>query len=147
MDYWIYIAVWASILVFSIMIEITTVQLTSIWFAAGSFVALILAVFKVPLYIQIIVFVVLSIALLLLTRPLSKKLMNNKKSETTVPAESLVGEIVTVTKEISVGGFGEIKDRYEYYSAVAPREKEIIQKDEKVKIIGLDGNKVLVERL
>lgn len=147
MDYWIYIAVWASILVFSIMIEITTVQLTSIWFAAGSFVALILAVFKVPLYIQIIVFVALSIALLLLTRPLSKKLMNNKKSETTVPAESLVGEVVTVTKEISVGGFGEIKDRYEYYSAVAPGEKEIIQKDEKVKIIGLDGNKVLVERL
>lgn len=139
---WVGIAIWVAVLIIAIIVEINTAQLVSIWFGAGALAALVLAAFQVDEWIQLLVFAITSLILIFFTRPLAKKLGRQKKTET-VAAESLIGETVMVTRDIPVDGTGEIKSKFEYYSAIA---SEPISKGEKVKILSIEGNKVIVEK-
>ncbi|MFR8854354.1 MAG: NfeD family protein [Oscillospiraceae bacterium] len=47
---------WLGLAVIFLIIEAATVGLTTIWFAAGSFLALALSLFNVPTIVQFIVF-------------------------------------------------------------------------------------------
>ena len=77
---WGNILLWLAVVVVAIIIEIETVQIISVWFAASALVTMILAAFNCPLEIQLIVFVLLSAVLLIVSRPIVKKL-NKGKSE------------------------------------------------------------------
>ena len=55
---------WLIALAVLLVIEIITLGLTTIWFAGGALVAFVLALFNVPLLVQITVFLVVSILLL-----------------------------------------------------------------------------------
>lgn len=142
---WGNIILWLAVVVIAIIIEIETVQIVSIWFAASALVTMILAAFNCPLDIQLIVFVLLSVILFLVSRPLVKKLNKGKSENSTV--ESMIGEKVVVTKEIRVGETGEIKAKYDKYTAIAPCETTNIPIDTLCVIKEIRGNKVIVERL
>ena len=88
MQYMIY--VWAGVVALSLIIEFITQELASIWFSGGGLIALILAACKVGIAWQIPVFVVVSFALLLATRPLVKKFI--KKEKVATNADSLIGK-------------------------------------------------------
>lgn len=94
----IYLIAWAVLFVVFAILEAVTTQLVSIWFALGSLGAFIAAVFGAPAAAQIMIFIILSVILLLLTRPLAKKLMN----KTIIPtnADSLIGQIGQVIESI-----------------------------------------------
>ena len=121
---WGNILLWLAVVVIAIIVEIETLQIVSIWFAASGLVTMILAAFNCPIEIQIIVFVVLSVILFLCSRPIVKKINRSKSENSTI--ESMIGEEVVVIKEIKVGEIGEIKAKYERYSAIAPSEKNDI---------------------
>ena len=140
---WSEIIFWLAILIITIIVEIETIQIVSIWFSAGALVALLLAAFNVGITIQIIVFITVSVALLISTRPFVKKLNQTKTDNSTV--ESMIGEIVTITKPIEAGGIGEIRAKYDRYTAIAPDVNEKIEIGTKVKIKEITGNKVIVE--
>ena len=140
---WGNIILWLAVVVIAIIIEIETVQIVSIWFAASALVTMILAAFNCPLDIQLIVFVLLSVILFLVSRPLVKKLNKGKSENSTV--ESMIGEKVVVTKEIKVGETGEIKAKYDKYTAIAPCETTNIPIDTLCVIKEIRGNKVIVE--
>ena len=56
-----------------IVIEIVTLGLTSIWFAGGSIVAAIGAAFQLDFLVQLILFAIVSVLLLIFTRPIVNK--------------------------------------------------------------------------
>lgn len=60
--------VWLLLLIVMIVTELITMGLTTIWFAGGAIIAIILAVLHVPVAIQIAAFLVVSIVLLIFTR-------------------------------------------------------------------------------
>lgn len=69
------IILWLVLMVGLLILEASTVNLVSIWFAIGSLGALITAIAGGPLWLQLVVFVIVSLISLLLTRPiLAKKL-------------------------------------------------------------------------
>ena len=72
-----------------LLIEILTLGLTTIWFAVGALAAFLLALLHVPLMLQIVVFIVVSVLMLIFTRPVMTKYLNKKTTKTN--AESLVG--------------------------------------------------------
>lgn len=78
MDLW----VWGILFVLTVVAEIASQQLISIWFAAGSLVALIAALFGAPIWLQALLFVAVSALLLLLTRPLVRKFTNFASKDT-----------------------------------------------------------------
>ena len=105
---WMFYA-WVILLVVAVVVEIATVELTSVWFACGAFVALILNLFLKDTYIaiQITVFAVVSITSIFLVRPILRRKMNTE----TVPtnAAALIGKTAIVTNPISENFPGSVK--------------------------------------
>ncbi len=89
---------WLIALAAFIIIEIITLGLTTIWFAGGSLVAFLLALFNVPIPVQVIVFLIVSIMLLVLTRPVIERKLNTSRTKTNV--NSIIGREGRVTETI-----------------------------------------------
>ena len=64
---------WLALFVILLIIEIITVGLATIWFAGGSMAALIVAAVGGPVWLQVILFFVVSFVLLFFTRPWAVK--------------------------------------------------------------------------
>ena len=60
---------WIVVLIIAVVVEIITLGLSSIWFAGGALIALIVAAFHGPIWLQILCFAVVSIVLLLFYHP------------------------------------------------------------------------------
>lgn len=91
--------IWLLLVVILLVIELITVGLTTIWFAAGSAAAFLLSLTGAGIGWQIGVFLVVSIVLLIFTRPWALKYVNRNRDKTNY--ESVIGKTVKVTQRIS----------------------------------------------
>ena len=135
---------WLIIAGLCLVIEIYTVGFFIFWFGIGALFALLASFITNNLFIQIVVFLVTSSLLVILTKPLMKKFTKNEK---TVPTNffSLSGKQGIVTKKIdSDNSTGQVKVKGELWSAISDKD---IEKDAKVKILGVDGVKLKVEKI
>lgn len=73
---------WLAMIVVAVVTEAATNQLVSIWFVLGGVAALISNLCGAPLYVQWILFVVVSGVALVCTRPLVKKLTSFRRQDT-----------------------------------------------------------------
>lgn len=139
---WIYWIV--AVAAFS-LIEALTPQFVTIWFAAGSAVAMIFALLGLPTVAQIIAFIVSSVIFLIITRPLYEKFAKNKQIATN--ADSLVGKTAVVVEDIDNDeGVGFVKVNGQIWSA-RTQNGETAVKGEKVEILCIEGVKLIVNRL
>lgn len=94
---WLYAAAWGMLLVIFVVVELATESLTSIWFAGGALVSVILALLQCGILWQCAAFLVVSVLLLAATRPVVKKMLAKKKVATN--ADALIGMegLVTVS--------------------------------------------------
>ena len=136
--------IWLALLIVLIITEIATVQLTTVWFALGAFVSLILAAFGVDsIIIQVIVFVAVSLISLIATRPLVKKYVNAKAQPTN--ADRCIGQKAVVTEEINnLLSTGAVKVNGTRWTARSEKGN-IIQENETVTVIKIDGVKLIVD--
>lgn len=89
---------WAIAFVFFIVVEVATPSaLVSIWFGFGALISMFFAIGECPFWLQLVVFVVASILLLVLTRPLARKL-HVKPEKTNYELD--VGKTAVVTEDI-----------------------------------------------
>lgn len=93
------ITVWVILLVIFLLAELATAGLLTIWFAGGALVSLILAIVGVPLPIQIVVFFIVSIILLFLTRPLAVKYVKTNTYKTNY--ETAIGQKVLIKETVN----------------------------------------------
>lgn len=91
-------AVWFAALVLFGIAEAATVSLVSIWFMAGALVALVAAICGAPIWLQVLLFLAVSVALLASLRSLVRKFVTPKLTRTNV--ESLIGKAAVVTENI-----------------------------------------------
>lgn len=137
---------WLLLAAIFIVIEIITLGLTTIWFAGGAFVAAIAAACGANLVIQIILFVVVSVVLLFLTRPIAVKHLNANTEKTN--AEALVGAKAVVLEEINnLKETGKAKVNGMEWTARAKSDDEIIPVDSMVTITEISGVKLIVEKV
>lgn len=80
------IIIWIALIILFAVVEIITVGLTSIWFAGGALVALLLAAIGLGIAAQFVAFVAVSILLLVFTRPWALKYMKPKLTKTNYEA-------------------------------------------------------------
>ena len=140
MDYSIF---WLIALVLSIVIEIATLGLTTIWFAGGALLAVIAAALGLPLVVQIVLFFAVSLLLLYFTRPVAVKYFNKDRVKTN--AESLVGKQAIVISEIdNLQGIGQVTVTGMEWSA-RTAEGMTIPVGSVVNIVAINGVKLIVE--
>ena len=136
--------IWLAILTFFLVAEAVTVQLTTIWFAGGAFVAIIAAAFNAPLYVQITLFLIVSVVLLLFTRPIAMKYFNKDRIRTN--AESLIGRQAVVTEEIdNLPATGSVSINGQEWTARCVMDGIKIPKGTVVIIRAISGVKLIVE--
>ena len=136
--------VWLGIAIALMVVEMMTVGLLTIWFAIGALVAMILAFSGAGLAWQITAFLVVSTAMLILTRPLVKKYINNKHVKTNVDA--IVGMKGRVVEAINgIEGTGAVIVDGKTWSAKAENETIIIPENTFVTVQEVHGVKLLVK--
>ena len=135
---------WLALLIVFAVLEASTVSLVSIWFMGGALTALIAALCGAEIWLQVVLFFVVSIALLLCLRPLSKKLLKKRKVATN--ADSNIGKTAVVTETIdNLRGTGAVKISGVEWSARSV-DDSVLEKDAVVRILRIEGVKVCVER-
>lgn len=138
------VIVWLAILIILVVVEIFTLGLTTIWFAGGALVAILVAALGGPVWLQILVAVIVSAVLLFFTRPIAMKYFNRDREKTN--AESLVGRQAIVISEINnLQGIGQITVNGMEWTARSIVDGQVIEPGEVVIIRGINGVKLLVE--
>ena len=99
--------IWSVVIALALITEIFTFELVSIWFACGGIVALILELCGVGLVWQLVVFFIISIIAIILTRPLFKRIL--AKAEGNTNLDVIVGEKYKVFSAITVDTKGTVK--------------------------------------
>ena len=90
---------WLVLLILFLLAEGATAAVTTLWFAAGALVAMIAASLNAALWLQITLFIVVSVALLLALRPILKKYITPRQTKTNIDA--IVGAQGIVLVEIN----------------------------------------------
>ena len=134
---------WAVAVVAFVILELATVGLASIWFALGALCALIAALLGAPVWLQIVWFVIVSVATLLLTRPLAKKYINNKTMATN--ADRVIGSKAVVKERIDeLAGTGAVLADGKMWSA-RTADGAVAEPGEIVTVQEIRGVKLVVE--
>ena len=135
-------AIWLILLVVLVAGEAITVGLTFIWFAAGALGGLLVAVLGGAIWLQVVVFLVLSAVTLILVRPAAAKLLTPGISPTN--ADRVLSQIALVTEEIdNIAETGQVKLFGQVWSARS-ESGEIIPVQSRVRILRIEGVKVFV---
>lgn len=134
---------WLAIFVILLIIEIVTMGLTTIWFAGGALAAMAAGLIGFGTGIQILVFLVVSVLLLALTRPIAVKYFNQERQKTN--AESLIGQQALVLEDIdTLQAAGLVEVRGQEWSAKTDEPNGKIAKNKVVVIEGIQGVKLIV---
>lgn len=140
------ITIWLIVFVACIVIEIASMGLTTIWFAGGALIAAVAAMIHAPLWLQIILFLAVSLILLYFTRPIAVKYFNKSRVKTN--AESLVGRQAIVISEINnLQGIGQVTIGGQEWSARNVVEGETLPIGSVVVIRTISGVKLMVEEV
>ncbi len=135
---------WCAVLIVMIVIECATTALTTIWFAGGALIALVLCLLHVSAGVQVAAFVLISVVLLILTRPFAQKFVN--RGLTLTNADALVGLDGVATSAIdNIRGLGGVQIRGQEWSARSSKDEVVIPKDTIVTVKAISGVKLIVE--
>ncbi len=135
---------WIIVAVASAIIEIVTLgDLICIWFSIGALAALLLAWLKVKLIVQIIVFFIVSIAVMLIVRPLAIRYLRGNTVATN--SDRYIGKTATLLREITDGSWGLLNVGGSSWSCTSV-DGQPIEKGTKVKIMAIDGAKLIVRK-
>lgn len=139
-----YFWLWAGIAVASVVLEIATASaLVSLWFAFGALAAMIIAIFNNTFWIQMVVFLVVSLVLAMALRPITQKLLRGTAIPTN--ADRLIGTRTKLLEEITDEP-GTLKAGGLIWNAISS-DGNPISKSSTVEILSMEGNKLIVKEI
>ena len=137
--------IWLIAMIVLLIVEAVVPGLVSIWFALGALAALIAAILHAPMWLQLVWFFVVSIAALVLTRPLAKKYVNSRVKPTN--ADMILGKECVVTEEIdNIRGTGAVTVGGKVWTARMENDGETAAVGEVLKTLRIEGVKLIVSK-
>ena len=136
--------IWLIFAVFMILIEMMTMGLFTIWAAGGALAAMVTAVFTDSLLAQGFVFAVVTLFLVLVTRPLAVRKLNSRTVKTN--SDALIGKEAVAESDIDEFLRGEVKTEGKVWTAAPAENSAPIRKGDIVKIVDIEGVKLIVSK-
>lgn len=137
--------VWLILAVVLFVIEGATVQLVCIWFACGALFAMLASFVWAPLWVQLLIFLVTSIAVLIIGRPLLLERLARRKEPTN--HDRVIGQVGVVLERIdNIEQTGRVSANGLDWTARSERG-EVIPPKTRVLVKYIDGVKLIVEPL
>lgn len=134
---------WLIALVAFLVIEGITVTLVCIWFAGGALIGLLAAALHAPIWLQVLLFLLVSIILLVYTRPIAMKYFNKDRVKTNV--SGIIGKQAIVVDEIdNLQGLGKVTVGGQEWTARSTVEDQIIPVGTVVVVEEVKGVKLMV---
>ena len=124
-------------------VEFATINLVTIWFAFGALVTVFLSFFVESIIVQSVVFVVVSLLSLILTKPIIKKF--NVVQPNPTNSDRFIGKEGDVIKDIKTNEYGEVKIFGEVWTAMS-KQKGTLKVGTKVIVKDIEGVKLVVEK-
>ena len=134
--------IWLGVLVVSLVVEFATADMVSIWFFVAAIPSFVIALFEGAIWLQITLFIVLTIVLFFFTRPVVMRYFKVNEIKTNV--DSIVGQEGVVIERISSNGKGRVQLRLNDWAAVAHEDIEV---DEHVRVLDVEGATLIVEKI
>ena len=135
-------AVWFALIVLFIWVEASTVAMVSAWFALGALAAMIASLCGGEIWLQLLLFVVVSTLFLLALRPMAKKYFTPRLAKTNI--DSVIDSQGLVLEGIdNLAGQGRVKLGGMEWSARST-DGEKIPENTLVKVDRIEGVKVYV---
>ncbi|MDR3242524.1 MAG: NfeD family protein [Clostridiales Family XIII bacterium] len=134
---------WIILAVFLAVIEALSMGLTTIWFVIGALVSAVTALLGGNPIVQIVIFLAVSIVILYFTRPIAlrKLRVGSEKSN----LDQMAGKIGLVTEAIIPFESGQVKVGGQIWTAAAFRIEDKISAGSEVRVIKIEGVKLIVE--
>ena len=137
--------IWLIIAGVCFILEIATVGFLVFWFGVAALITCLISLFVPSIIAQTVIFIVLSIILILLSRPFAKKI--GRKDNVVTNSNAIIGKEAIVIKEIDgkTGKVGQVKVLGDTWSAICEDSNMVIPVDSTVKVSKIDGVKLIVE--
>ncbi len=143
MDNSFMLALWIIIALVTLIMDIATSAFLFMWFTMGAVLSMIaLAAGASPLT-QAVLFGLSSTILMGIGYPIVKKTIKKTVKKTATMEESYIGRIMTLMEDVDEKALIKVDGIYWTVKNV----DGIIRKGEKIQIVGIDGNKLLIKRL
>lgn len=134
--------VWLGLFILALFVEFATSDMVSIWFSVAAIPSFILALLEVNVIIQVLLFIVVAVLMLVLTRPVVMKYFKTNEIKTNV--DSFIGSTGKCIKLIVPGSVGRVKVKNQDWSAISNEE---IETGESVRVLDVEGVKLIVEKI
>lgn len=138
------IPIWLGIIIAAIVIEVITVDLVSVWFAAGGIIALILCLLGINQSIQIAAFIIIAIITAVVVRPIAKKYMRGNIERTNF--DRVIGKHGLITKTITADTKGEVKVMSMLWLA-SSIDNTTINEGDYCEILAVEGAHLVVKKI
>lgn len=136
--------VWIGLIVVTAAVEAATVQLVTVWFSVGGVAGLIAYAAGLEIWLQILIFAIVSAVALAVTRPLVKKFTNGRRMPTN--ADRFIGEKAVVTEKIENNlSKGAVKIGGLEWTARSV-DSETAEVGEQVTVEAIEGAKLIVRK-
>lgn len=136
--------VWLIVVIAMIVLEVSTYQLVTVWFALGAAVSLIASLFKVSGTAQLMIFVIVSLVSLIASRPLVKKIQSAPKEKTN--ADRVIGQIAKVIQPVSADNRGRIRVDGLDWSAAVQNKEDSFEIGEEAQVVRIEGVTAYIQR-
>lgn len=135
--------IWLGVLILCFIIEAFTLSLTTIWGALASIPLVFIARTSLPFRWQLLIFAVITVLLIIFTRPFAIKKLKNGNEKTNV--NSLEGEEVLVTKTITKFEKGLAKGKNGIIWSATSENNEVIPENTMALISSIEGNTLILK--
>lgn len=137
---------WLMAFVIFLVIEAASMALTTIWFAGGSLVGLVLCILGAGTKLQLAAFVAVSFLLLFLTRPMALQYVNRHIKKTNV--DGIAGKQAKITEDVdNEAGTGAAVLNGQDWTARSAKEGIRIPAGTLVRVVSVKGVKLMVETI
>lgn len=135
---------WTVVLLISVIIEAITIDLVSIWFGVGAVAALICEALGLSQVLQVVIFAIVSVICIIISRPLAKKYLRGNTIKTNL--DRVIGKHCLVTETITADTKGEVKVMGTLWSAVS-LDNIKIEAGQYAEVVSIEGAHVVVRKI
>lgn len=137
--------VWLGVTIAAIVIEASTLALVAVWFIPSALISLVLALLRLPLWLQVPVFLALSVAQMIFLKPFMKKVLKIRYSPTN--ADTVIGKTGTVIEKIdNIAGTGAVKADGKVWTARSSDDNITIDEGSLVCAVEIRGVKLICKK-
>ena len=138
---------WFGVIVLTLIVESQSADLVAIWFAPGAFVALILSFFEVEFWLQLSVFIGVTVAGMILSFTVFRPLMKKRNKIEATNADALAGKLALVEEDVNNSvPTGVARINGQLWTARMEDPTETAAKGEWVEIVRVEGSKLICKK-